>query len=99
VTVWSLTQRPAFGTPAGKVQPDAHRTPGGSSGHEGGKDHPPPLIYENVREGPWRMLAEALQAELDAYIARFADKKDLDGRRLGVRNGYYEQPSLNGPAS
>ena len=45
------------------------------------------------------MLAEALQAELAAYIARFADEKDVDGRRRGVRNGYQEQPSLNGPAS
>jgi hypothetical protein len=33
------------------------------------------------------MLAEALQAEVDAYIARHADERDDDGRRLVVRNG------------
>ena len=36
------------------------------------------------------MLAEALQAEVDAYIARFADERDEHGRRLVVRNGYHE---------
>ena len=36
------------------------------------------------------MLAEALQAEVDAYIARFADERDENGRRLVVRNGYHE---------
>jgi hypothetical protein len=48
------------------------------------------LIDEIVREGARRMLAEALQAEVDAYIARFADLRDDDGRRLVVRNGYHE---------
>ena len=48
------------------------------------------LIDEIVREGARRMLAEALQAEVDAYIARFADLRDYDGRRLVVRNGYHE---------
>src|SRR5262249_23464338 len=37
-----------------------------------------------------RMLAEALQAEVDAYIARFADERDGEGRRLVVRNGYHQ---------
>ena len=43
--------------------------PGDGSGHEGGKDNSPSLIDEIVREGARRMLAEALQAEVDAYIA------------------------------
>ena len=34
------------------------------------------LIDEIVREGARRMLAEALQAEVDAYIAQFADDRD-----------------------
>jgi hypothetical protein len=75
------------GAPAGKVQPDAHRSPGEGSGHEGGKDGAPSLIDEIVREGARRMLAEALQAEVDAYIARFAAERDENGRRLVVRNG------------
>ena len=36
------------------------------------------------------MLAEALQAEVDAYIARFAGERDEHGRRLVVRNGSHQ---------
>jgi hypothetical protein len=73
------------GTPVGKVQPDAHRSPYDCPGHQGGKDRLPSLIDEIVREGPRRMLAEALQAEVDAYIAAFAAERDESGRRLVVR--------------
>jgi len=45
------------------------------------------LIDEIVREGARRMLAEALQAEVEDYIARFAGERDEAGRRLVVRNG------------
>ena len=48
------------------------------------------LIDEIVREGARRMLAEALQAEVDAYIAAFAAERDEDGRRLVVRNGFHQ---------
>jgi len=48
------------------------------------------LIDELVRAGARRMLAEALQAEVDAYIARFAEDRDENGRRLVVRNGRHE---------
>jgi hypothetical protein len=40
------------------------------------------LIDEIVREGARRMLAEALQAEVDAYIAQFVGERDQAGRRL-----------------
>jgi transposase-like protein len=36
------------------------------------------------------MLAEALQAEVDAYIGAFTSERDDHGRRLVVRNGYHE---------
>jgi len=45
------------------------------------------LIDDIVREGARRMLAEALQAEVDAYIAQFSAERDERGRRLVVRNG------------
>jgi transposase-like protein len=45
------------------------------------------LIDQIVREGARRMLVEALQAEVEDYIARFADCRDEAGRRLVVRNG------------
>jgi transposase-like protein len=48
------------------------------------------LIDELVREGARRMLAEALQAEVDAYIARFAAERDEHGHRLVVRNGTHQ---------
>jgi hypothetical protein len=48
------------------------------------------LIDEIVREGARRMLAEALQAEVDAYIAQFLHERDENGRRLVVRNGTHQ---------
>jgi transposase-like protein len=48
------------------------------------------LIDEIVREGARRMLAEALQTEVDAYVARFIDERDEQGRRLVVRNGSHQ---------
>jgi len=45
------------------------------------------LIDEVVREGARRMLAAALEAEVSAYVGRFADERDDRGRRLVVRNG------------
>jgi transposase-like protein len=48
------------------------------------------LIDEIVRDGARRMLAEALQAEVDAYIAAFAAERDEAGRRLVVRNGCHQ---------
>src|SRR5437764_1548499 len=48
------------------------------------------LIDEVVREGARRILAEALAAEVDAYVARFAAERDEAGRRLVVRNGSHQ---------
>jgi putative transposase len=48
------------------------------------------LIDEIVREGARRMLAAALEAEVNAYIAELADQRDENGRRLVVRNGYHQ---------
>src|SRR5262245_62507925 len=44
-----------------------------------------------VREGARRMLAAALEAEVDAYLAEHADQRDEYGRRLVVRNGHARQ--------
>src|ERR1043165_7896488 len=64
--------------------------PGDGSSHKDGKDGSASLIDEIVREGARRMLAEALQAEVDAYIAAHAAERDANGRRLVVRNGSHE---------
>ncbi|MFD5875858.1 IS256 family transposase [Streptomyces sp. NPDC060322] len=45
------------------------------------------LIDEIVREGARRMLAAALEAEVNQYIAELAAETDERGHRLVVRNG------------
>ncbi|NUR58925.1 MAG: IS256 family transposase [Catenulispora sp.] len=52
------------------------------------------LIDEIVREGARRMLAAALEAEVNAYLAELADVRDEAGRRLVVRNGYHQQREI-----
>ncbi|QDN74836.1 IS256 family transposase [Streptomyces sp. S1A1-7] len=47
------------------------------------------LIDDIVREGARRMLAAALEAEVNQYIAELADQRDERGRRLVVRNGHH----------
>jgi transposase-like protein len=46
------------------------------------------LLDDVVREGARRMLAAALEAEVDAYLAALAGERDEQGRRLVVRNGH-----------
>ena len=46
------------------------------------------VLDEIVREGARRMLAAALEAEVDAYVAGFAGEVDGQGRRLVTRNGH-----------
>jgi putative transposase len=45
-------------------------------------------LDELVREGARRMLAAALEAEVDAYLAAHTAERDEHGRRLVVRNGH-----------
>ena len=51
-------------------------------------------LDEIVREGARRMLAAALEAEVDDYVAGFADERDGQGRRLVTRNGHAEPRSI-----
>jgi putative transposase len=48
-------------------------------------------LDELVREGARRMLAAALEAEVDDYLAAHAAERDGRGRRLVVRNGHARQ--------
>jgi putative transposase len=45
-------------------------------------------LDELAREGARRMLAAALEAEVDGYLAAHAAERDEGGRRLVVRNGH-----------
>src|SRR4030095_12842798 len=47
-----------------------------------------------VGEGARRMLAAALEAEVDAYLAAHAAERDEGGRRLVVRNGHARQRQI-----
>jgi transposase-like protein len=62
----------------------------GGDDSRGGASGGASLIDEIVRDGARRMLAAALQAEVEDYIAAFADARDEAGRRLVVRNGSHQ---------
>ena len=51
-------------------------------------------LTEIAREGARRMLAEALKAEADAFVASFADAVLPDGRQRVVRHGYGPERSV-----
>ena len=46
------------------------------------------LLDEICRDGARRMLAAALEAEVDAYLAELVDERDEEGHRLVRRNGH-----------
>ena len=46
-------------------------------------------LTELARKGARRMLAEALKAEADAFVASFADEQLEDGRQRIVRHGFW----------
>ena len=45
-------------------------------------------LHGICREGARTMLAAALEAEVDAYLAELVDERDEDGHRLVTRNGH-----------
>jgi putative transposase len=51
-------------------------------------------LDEICREGARRMLAVALEAEVDAYVVAHADERDGRGRRMVVRNGHAEPRTI-----
>jgi putative transposase len=51
-------------------------------------------LDEIARQGARRMLAEALQAEVEAYIEAATDHRDEEGRALVVRNGYAREREI-----
>src|SRR5215208_5179546 len=77
-------------TPVGKVRPVLTVVPGAADADDPRRCDGASLIDDLVREGARRMLAEALQAEVDAYIAQFAGERHEHRRRLVVRNGHHQ---------
>ena len=57
-------------------------------------------LTDVLRHGAWRMLAQAIEAEVEVFLGEYGDFQDEGGRRLVVRNGYLPgrtiQPSWRG---
>ena len=47
------------------------------------------LLSTMLREGAQRLVAEAVQAEFDDFLACFAEARAVDGRAAVVRNGFH----------
>jgi putative transposase len=74
----------------------------------GGKDTPMQRVHQEVlvheqllldldeiaRQGARKMLAHALQAELDAYLKPAEGERDECGHALVLRNGYHNAPQV-----
>lgn len=51
-------------------------------------------LTEVLRAGAQRLLAEAIEAELDEFLASMAQRRTTDGRAAVVRNGYLPQRTV-----
>ena len=51
-------------------------------------------LSEIAQEGARRMLAAALQAEVDLFVSEDAEEMLPDGRQRGVRHGHGPERSL-----
>jgi transposase-like protein len=59
-------------------------------------------LTQVLREGAQRLLAQAVEAEVAAYVERHADQRDERGHRLVVRNGHKDERQIQtgiGPVS
>jgi len=82
------------------------KTEAGDGGQEGtpmvdvrmlpvGEDNEMQVTLDDLaREGALRMIAAALEAEVEEYIASFVDERDEDGKRLVIRNGKAKERKL-----
>jgi transposase-like protein len=59
-----------------------------------GADEVAVTLDDLAREGARRMIAAALEAEVDEYVARHVEQIDEEGRRLVVRNGRARERKL-----
>jgi transposase-like protein len=51
-------------------------------------------LTELVRDGARQIIAQAVEAELQAFLVQHQDLKDGDGRQAIVRNGYLPQRTI-----
>lgn len=55
------------------------------------------VLAEILKKGAERMLAEAIEAEVEAYVQEHALERDAAGKRLVVRNGSMPERNLETP--
>jgi hypothetical protein len=60
----------------------------------GGDNEGRVTLDDLAREGARRMIAAALEAEVDEYVGGFVDEVGEDGKRLVVRNGKAKERKL-----
>ncbi len=60
---------------------------GGPSSQAATEENERPALDELAREGARRMIAAALEVEVEDYLARHRDERDAAGHALVVRNG------------
>jgi transposase-like protein len=58
------------------------------------KDEAKSILEEIIREGARKMLQAAIEQEVAEYILSLSDKKDDNGRRMVVRNGFLPERSI-----
>ncbi len=51
-------------------------------------------LTEVLRQGAWRMLAQTVEAEVEAFVAVHEHIRDEEGRRLVIRNGYLPERTI-----
>jgi len=52
------------------------------------------LLDELIRTGAQKMLQAAINAEVEEFLMRHADRRDEQGRRRGVRNGHLPEREI-----
>ena len=52
------------------------------------------VLTEVLRQGAWRMLAQTVETEVEAFVAAHEHIRDEAGRRLVVRNGYLPERTI-----
>ena len=65
-----------------------------TTGQEGTAPEVQRSLDELAREGARRMIAEALEIEVEEYVARLRDGRDEDGHAQVVRNGRAQERTL-----
>jgi len=58
---------------------------------------PRDVLAQVLRDGAHRMLIDAIDAEVDEYLAARSDHTDAKGRRQVIRNGYLPERQLQTP--